>query len=174
MNGCAMVPEQFDGMAARSASQVALTLPNGPETAQAEVVSGNFFQVLGLMPRLGRLLAPSDDRVKDSNPVAVLSYGFWMRHYNGSADALNQKLLLNGYPFTVVGVTQEGFNGLLVGDAAAVFIPISMKAEATPGWTGSTDPLMRWLNVIGRVRAGNSRNAASCRPTTRMDRSVGR
>ncbi|HEX4230888.1 MAG TPA: ABC transporter permease [Bryobacteraceae bacterium] len=150
----------IDGLAARSGSEVDLTLPNGADRAHAEVVSGNFFPVLGLRPALGRLLAPDDDRVKDGNPVAVLSYGFWMKHYNGSAAALNQKLLVNGYPFTVVGVVQDGFNGLLLGDAAAIFVPISMKAEVTPGWRETDDPKTRWINLLGRIRAGNARGAA--------------
>jgi putative ABC transport system permease protein len=97
----------FDGLAARSGTQVDLTLPNGPDRGHAEVVSGNFFQVVGLKSTLGRLLSPSDDLAKDGNPVAVLSYSFWMSHYNGSVTALNQKLLVNGYPFTVIGVVQD-------------------------------------------------------------------
>ncbi|MGC2658287.1 MAG: ABC transporter permease [Bryobacteraceae bacterium] len=150
----------FEGLAARSGASVDLTLANGPRRVRAEVVSGNFFQVLGLTAKLGRLLSPSDDQSKDGNPVAVLSYGFWMSHYSGSVAALNQKLLVNGYPFTIVGVVQNGFNGLLVGDAAAIFIPISMKAEVSPGWTVTPDPKMRWLNLAGRLASGTGEKAA--------------
>lgn len=153
--------KSFEGMAVRSGAQVDITGPNGPDRVHAEVVSGNFFQVLGLQPRLGRLLSSSDDQMKDANPVAVLSYGYWISHYSGSASALNRKLLINGYPFTIVGVVQSGFNGLLVGDAAALFVPVSMKAEVTPGWKGSADPQYRWLNVIGRIRPGITRSAAT-------------
>lgn len=150
----------FDGLASRSGAEVDLTVRNGASRAQAEVVSGNFFEVLGLKPRLGRLLAPNDDQVKDGNPVAVLSYSYWMSHYGGNASALNQKLLVNGYPFTIVGVVQDRFHGFLTGDPAALFIPISMKGEVTPGWTGSDDPTMRWINLVGRVHAGTTREAA--------------
>jgi predicted permease len=83
-----------------------------------------------------------------------------MSHYNGSAAALNEKLLVNGYPFTIVGVVQDGFNGLLLGNPTAIFVPISMKAEVTPGWTSREAPTERWINLVGSIRAGDTREAA--------------
>ena len=150
----------FEGLAARSSTPVQMIVEKAAERSRAEIVSGNFFETLGVRPRLGRLLTSSDDSVRGGNPVAVLSYEFWMRRFGGSEAVLNRSILLNKQPFTVVGVAPEGFRGVIAGDSRDVFVPISMMAALTPGWNGYDRPDMQWLTLLGRLAPRVSRDAA--------------
>lgn len=150
----------FQGVVARSRNTVQIGLEGGAERGIAEVVSGNFFEVLGLRPQLGRLLGSADDTVRGGNPVAVVSYEFWVRKLGASPAVLNQKITLNGQSFTVVGVTPAEFHGVLSGERPDLFVPISMKGALVPGWNYWDSPTMQWLNVIGRLRPGIARSQA--------------
>jgi predicted permease len=150
----------FSGLAARSSAAVQIGVEGSAERARAEVVSGNFFDVLGVRPSLGRLLSPADDSTRGGNPVAVLSFDFWTRHFGASPTALGQKILVNGISFTIAGVTPEDFRGVLSGSSPAVFVPISMKAALTPGWNGYDRPREQWLTLLGRLAPGVSRAQA--------------
>src|SRR5258705_12690043 len=99
----------FDGLIARAPFTASIASKAQSERARGELVSGNYFEVLGVRPALGRLLTNEDARVRGSSPVAVLSYGYWMRAFGGTPDLLNQSLTVNGEPLTIVGVTQAGF-----------------------------------------------------------------
>ena len=68
--------------------------------------------------------------------VAVLSFPYWIEHFGGSADALNRKISINGHPFLIIGVAPRSFNGFLTGGNAAIYVPIAMKREISPGWDG--------------------------------------
>jgi predicted permease len=117
-------------------------------------VSGNYFEVLGVRPALGRVFTAADDRTPGAHPVAVLSYGYWMRRFGGSSSVLNQTLVVNGHPLTIVGVSAPGFNGLQVGSNADVMVPIMMKAQMTPTWNDLDNRQSRWLTVMGRLAPG--------------------
>src|SRR5579872_59645 len=93
------------------------------EKETGRLVSGNYFQLLGLTPAAGRLLSDSDDTVRNANPVAVLSYGYWQRKFALSPSVIGQSIRLNGYPFTIVGVAPAGFQGDVVGEQMALFVP---------------------------------------------------
>ena len=148
------------GLAARSSSPLQMTIDGATERTRAELVSGNFFSVLGLTPRLGRLFTGADDSIRGGNPVAVLAYDFWMRRFAGSTAVLNRTILLNREPFTVVGVAPEGFRGILAGVDRDLFVPVSMMAALNPGWVGFDDPRTQWLTVVGRLAPGASRERA--------------
>ena len=150
----------LDGLAARSSSPLQMMIDGAAERTRAELVSGNFFTVLGLTPRLGRLFTPADDSVRGGNPVAVLTYDFWMRRFAASTAVLNRTILLNGQPFTIVGVAPEGFRGILAGVDRDLFVPVSMMAALTPGWKGFDEPGTQWLTLIGRLAPGISRESA--------------
>src|SRR6266567_4647810 len=107
----------FQGVAARSSTAVQMMVDGVAERGHAEIVSGNFFDVLGIRARNGRLMSPSDDSVRGGNPVVVLSHEFWQRRFGGSAFVLNRTIQLNGLPFAVIGVSPEGFRGVLAGDS---------------------------------------------------------
>ena len=150
----------FDGVIARA--QVPLSVASGgvAERASGDVVSGNFFSVLGVSPALGRVLVPEDDRVPGASPVAVLSYGYWQTRFGGDANVVGRKISVNAYPFTVVGVAAPGFAGLLKGQNVDVFVPIAMKRELTPEWNGLVERDIMWLNVFARLKPGISREQA--------------
>ncbi len=147
----------FDGVIARAHVPLSVASSGSAERARGDVVSGNFFPVLGVGPALGRVLDPEDDRVPGASPVAVLSYGYWQSRFGSDPDVVGRKISLNSYPFTVVGVAAQGFAGLLKGHNVDVFVPIAMKRELTPGWNGLVERDIMWLNIFARLKPGFSR-----------------
>ena len=133
---------------------------NQPELVDAELVSGNYFDVLGVQPALGRLLVASDDVVVDANPVAVLSFSYWQRRFGSDPAVVNQSILINGRPFTVLGVAPPGFHSVVMGDTPNLFVPMTMKAEIMPGVTDLLDITSRWLNIVGKLKPGLTREQA--------------
>ena len=127
-----------------------------PERAVSELVSGNFFQVLGARAAIGRVFTPGDETVPAANPVTVLSYAYWQRHFGGDAAILNQAVEINAAPLTVVGVAQPGFSGVQLGWAPDLYIPITMKPQMTPNWNGLDSPTDYFLAVLGRLAPGMS------------------
>ncbi len=150
----------FDGLVAFASAQIGFTWKNRSELLPAEMVSGNYFSVLGVSSALGRVLLPSDDTLKDGNPVAVLSYKYWSAHLGGDPNILNKNVDINGSPFTVVGITAKDFSSALWGTTPDVFVSMSMKHEITPAWDDLEDRRAQWLNIIGRLKPGESRITA--------------
>jgi predicted permease len=146
----------FEGVIARSSAAVAFSYGGQTERARAEVVSGNFFEGLGVRAALGRVFTPDDDRVPGGHPVIVLSHGYWKRRFGGSPALLNQKVNVNGHPMVVIGVAPPGFHGVLGGDTPDLLVPIMMKRETTPNWDGFDDRQYRWLSIFARLRPGVS------------------
>ncbi len=146
----------FDGMLARTPAQVGIQYHNDSKLGMAELVSGNYFQVLGLTPAVGRLIMPSDDEVQERDPIAVLSYEYWVRRFGSDRGVLNSTISINGHPFTIVGVAPPGFKSVVVGDSPDLFVPMMMKAEVTPGWNDLDKHRSRWLNIIARLKPGES------------------
>jgi len=133
---------------------------NQPELVATELVSGNYFDVLGVQPALGRLLLASDDTQPNANPVAVLSFNYWRRRFDADPMVLNQTILVNGHPFTVVGVAQPGFHSVVMGDTPDLFVPMMMRSEVMPGSDDLEDRRSSWLNIIARLKPGISREQA--------------
>jgi predicted permease len=147
----------FDGVVARAHVPLSVASGGVAERAGGDVVSGNYFSVLGVGPALGRVLSPEDDRVPGASPVAVLSYGYWQSRFGGDPGVVGRKISLNAYPFTIVGVAARGFAGLLKGQNVDVFVPIAMKRELTPEWNGLVERDIMWLNIFARLKPGISR-----------------
>jgi predicted permease len=119
----------------------------------AQLVSGNYFELLGVRAHLGRVILPDDDRAPGASPVAVVSHGFWQARLGGDPGVVGRTVRLNGFPFTVVGVATEGFTGHFVGFAMDVWVPLSMAAQAAPDETlDGRDS--SWLELIGRLGPG--------------------
>lgn len=150
----------LDGLIATDSAQVGVQWHNQPELVSAELVSGNYFDVLGVQPAAGRLLVAGDETVPHANPVAVLSFNYWQRRFGADSRIVNQNILINGSPFTVLGVARQGFKSAVLGDTPGVFVPMTMKAEVMPGWDDLMDRRSRWLNIIARLRPGMSREQA--------------
>ncbi len=118
------------------------------------MVSGNYFTLLGVEPAAGRLFSDADDTAENANPVVVLGYDYWQRRFALSPSMIGSEIRLNGYPFTVIGVARQGFEGDVVGEQMAVFVPLSMQPEIIRGrhWRNSEN--VSWLSLIGRLKTG--------------------
>ena len=150
----------FTGIGARSQSSVSLSYKNNAIPAYADTVSGNYFELLGVRAALGRVFREDDDRVPGGRAVAVLSYTAWVSQFGGEASVLNQKVLVNGYPFTVVGVAQKGFVSEKPGDAPDVFVPITMRKQITPDWDGFDNRKDYWVTMFARLKPGVTKEQA--------------
>ena len=138
---------------------LSLAGPSGGEAVQAAVVSGSFFGVLETRPALGRLLTPNDDQPSVSTVPVVISHRFWQRRFGGDSSILGRKVLLNGSPFTVIGVGAEGFRGPFV-FAPDMWITIRawVQLNATPDLPSSRRSV--WLTGIARLAANQSLDQA--------------
>jgi putative ABC transport system permease protein len=150
----------FAGLAAKANFPVSLASRGQTERAEAELVSGNYFDVLGVHPSIGRALQSEDSTAEGSNPVIMLGYGYWKHRFGGDTRILNESVLINDQAMTVVGVVQPEFNGIQLGQVPDVFIPITMKHAITPSWNGLSDHKDYWVKLIGRLKPGMSREQA--------------
>lgn len=153
----------FQSVLATDKTYVGVSWHNQAEAEDAEVVSGNYFQVLGLKAAQGRLLTPPDDTVKNGNPVVVLSYDYWKTRFAASRDVIGQSVLINGHAFTILGVAPQNFHSAIGGFRPGVFLPISMSEAAMP-WMARRDNLNNhqslWLTLVARLKPGVSRAQA--------------
>jgi putative ABC transport system permease protein len=147
----------FSGVLAEFTIPLHVTLGAQTEKVDGVLVSGTFFDVLGLRPAAGRLLTLDDDRTPGGHPVAVLSHGFWTRRFAADPKIVGQGLLVNGQHMTVVGIAPPGFHGVEVGESLDVFVPLMMQPQVIPTWTrGLNDWRVRWLTVMARLKPGVS------------------
>jgi predicted permease len=151
----------FSGMLARYAFSASIASAGQTEYGHAELVSGNYFDVLGVRPAVGRLFTEDDDRVQGQQPVAVLSYAYWQRRFGGDPSVLNKTLLVNNTPLTIVGVSRAGFRGVQIGQSPDVFVPAMMKGRMTPERNGLDDWNDYWASIIARRKPGVSMEAAT-------------
>jgi putative ABC transport system permease protein len=131
-------------------------LGQGGEARYADtlMVSGEFFNVLGTQPSVGRLISPTDDYRGCGAQGVVLSYGFWQREFGGRPTVVGSKLTLNGHPFQMIGVTAPGFFGLDVGQNFDVAIPICSEAVFSSKGSLMDSPASWWIATIGRLKPG--------------------
>jgi predicted permease len=134
---------------------VALGGGTGAERVFAIVVSGNYFQVLGVTPQLGRLLAPDDDKAPGGSFVIVLSDRLWRRRFDADPAIAGKSVVLNGAPFTIVGVAPPGFRGTSI-MSPDLWAPLTMAPEIQPRMTPSlfTSRGAVWMLMGGRLAAG--------------------
>src|SRR6266404_3576922 len=148
--------QAFSGLLARFAIPVTIASQGQTERGGGELVSGNYFEVLGVRPALGRLITLDDDKVPGAQPVVVLSHAYWTRRFGKNPAILNQTILVNNTALTVVGVAQAGFTGIQVGQSADVFVPLMMKAQMTPERNGLEEWDNYWLAILARRKPGLS------------------
>src|SRR6266852_6001344 len=125
-----------------------------PERVRGAVVSGNYFEVLGVKALIGRTFAPEEDRTPNSHPVAVIGYGLWQRRFGSDPHAIGQKITLNEHDFTIIGVTPADFGSPFAGNAIDVWTPVMMKDYVARPHFSLTDRGSRWLMVMGRLKPG--------------------
>src|SRR5436305_10912412 len=152
----------FQGMFCFRDVEMSLGFGGRTERVAGEVVSGNYFPVLGVNAALGRLFTAKDDLYQGGHPVAVLSYDFWRNRFAGNPGILGQKLLVNGFPFTVVGVSPPEFSGTDPSYAPQVRVPVTMAAKLGR-YMDLNDRRSRWVTVFGRLKPGVTLKEAKAR-----------
>jgi len=146
----------FSGVAAHTSAPMSLTGEEEPQIVWGQVVSQDYFQVLGVRAALGRTFGPGEGNPEDPRPVVVLSHGTWRGSFGGDPDILGSTIRINDYPFTVIGVAPQGFKGLFSLIEPALWAPISTVYQAlpyTPNVPSRFDP---WLQLVARRRPGLS------------------
>jgi predicted permease len=150
----------FSGLIAERTDAVTLTIDGVAQRAVASMVSGNYFDVLGVRRLKGRLLTEADDRVRSGHPVVVLSYGFWVDRLGMQPDIVGRDVRIRGYPFTVVGIAEKRFNGLEVGGAIDLFVPSMMLPEVVV-YRQALDARTSYIfQIYGRLSPGVTRQQA--------------
>jgi predicted permease len=150
----------FDGVIARYEFPASIANHGQTDRSSGELVTGNYFDVLGVRPALGRLLTSADDDIPGAHPVLILSHGYWMQHFGGDAGVLNHTILVDNTEMTIVGVTQAGFTGVQVGQTPDIFAPMTMKGQMTPVRNGLEDWNDSFLAVFARLKPGVSMERA--------------
>ena len=131
----------FSGVIARAGTQMNVSYGDQTERVSGELVSGNFFDMLGVRPWAGRLFTQEDDRNPGAHPLAVLSYGFWDRRFAKDPNVIGKTILVNEYPLTVIGVTPPSFYGVNLSNNPDVRVPMMMTTVFNPR---PADRLKRW------------------------------
>lgn len=139
-------------------SMLPMTVSAGAQAVSGlgNVVSGNYFDVLGVRPALGRFFQGDEIRVRDTYPVVVLSYEFWQRQFAGDSAAVGKHILLNGTTFTVIGVTPRHFTGLYPVLRTDAWVPLMMQREVRGGGERLMSAGTAWLEMFGRMAPGVS------------------
>jgi predicted permease len=156
--------EVFQGMFASESnpSRLNVRVGNGPvEEARGKLVTGGYFDVLGVRPALGRTFTAGEDTSPGRDPVAILSYDYWSSRFGLDASVIGRAIQVNRIAFTIVGVAPPGFHGEIVGESPALYIPMMMEPQLKPGrfWLRDDPKLaekVMWLHVGGRLKAGVS------------------
>ncbi len=134
-----------------------VSIDSQTERLQAEMVSGNYFTMLGVRPAVGRVFnSEEDDRTYQGHPVVVLSHDYWVTRFSRDPSVVGRKILVNDYPMTIVGVSAAGFSGLDPAQAPQIRVPVQMKPVMVPdwGWLHMDDRRARWVQVFARLKPG--------------------
>jgi predicted permease len=136
-----------------------VNIDNRTERVNAEIVSGNYFTMLGVKPAAGRLFSSSeDDQVFMGHPVVVLSHAYWTSRFAGDRAIVGKKILVNDYPMKIVGVSAPGFAGLDPTKSPEIRVPIQMERAMLPDfeWLHPDDRRSRWVQVFARLKPGQT------------------
>ena len=131
-----------------------LSVGDRAERAPGSMVSANYFEALGVHPILGRGFAPGEDTGRNAHPVTVVSYQTWQDRFHGDPQVIGKTQLLNGLPFTIVGVAPDGFYGTFVGYAFQFWVPASMQPQFSAGAYRLEDRGGRWIEGFVRLKRG--------------------
>ena len=146
--------EVLSGVIARGGAQMNVSYADQNERVRGELVSGNFFQVLGVRPWAGRLFTQDDDVNPGAHPVAVLSYAFWTRRFAKDPSIVGKTILINDHAITVIGVSPPGFFGLNLSSDPDVRVPLMMTTVFNPlPATRLTSRRHQWLSLMARRKS---------------------
>lgn len=153
----------FDGLAAWGGISASINSNDQTDLVVGAIVSGNFFDLIGVRATLGRALTSEDDRTPGAHPVVVISHGLWQRRFGGNAGVVGQQISLNGQSFTIIGVLPDDYRSAIPSRADDFYVPMMMQAVMRPpraGYSGEMNPDLlkvrrnRWLSLIGRLKPG--------------------
>jgi predicted permease len=154
-----------DGLSAWGGITASLNSNDQTDLVVGAIVTGNYFEVLGVNAALGRMISRADDQTPGAHPVTVISDGLWKRRFGADPNIVGKQLLLNGYSFTIIGVAPEAFSGAQLGNVRDLYVPMMMQATMRPpraGYSGEMNPDLlnvrrnRWLFSVGRLKPGVS------------------
>ena len=152
----------FENVAAWNFSELSLASGGSSERLIGMMVSANFFQTYGTQPILGRAFIPGEeDEGPGAHAVAVLGYAFWHSRFGGDPAVIGRSVNLNGHPFEIVGVASADFKGPVTFADAPIYVPIMMQREIDPGANSLESRTNNSMNVIGRLREGETVERAS-------------
>jgi predicted permease len=145
----------FSGMFCTFPTAVSVTTGGHTDLVGADLVSGNYFPVLGVGAAVGRVFTASDDLIQGAHPLAVLSYGYWRARFGADPSIVGKQISVNGRVLTIIGVSQAGFDGVEPGRAPQIRIPITMK-DSLPrtDFPRLSNERFRWTEVFGRLKPG--------------------
>src|SRR5262245_45753127 len=146
--------QTLQALATHGLTDASVGLGDGAEDTAGEVVTGNYFNLLGVNAALGRALSPEDDLTPGAHPVVVISHAFWQRRLGADRNAVGRKLYINGHPFTVVGIMPEGFKGTYQAFSADFWAPMMMQAQVRPRGLSLDDRGWSWLRGTARLKPG--------------------
>ncbi len=149
----------FEELAAYTVGFVGLSADQRPERVVVSYVTSNFFSMLGVPPAFGRLLQPGEATLPGADPIVVLGHSYWKKRFNGDAGVVGRRVILNGRPFTVVGVVPRTFQGIYALVEFDAYLPLTMQ-PAADYQTMATRRDEHTLHVIGRLKHGVTRAGA--------------
>jgi predicted permease len=173
--------DAFEGLAAHALARGIFSRDGKSELVMGEVVTANYFDVLGIQPRFGRTFLPEEDEVEGAHPVVVISHGLWQRRMGGDPAVVGKTLRISGVEYSVIGIAPEGFSGAIPGLKPEFWAPTAMvqklrfsgiQAES-PSPTGTTRREKRgtrWLFVKGRLAPGRRLEEARAQTATVLAR----
>jgi putative ABC transport system permease protein len=153
----------FTGLTCISGGPLTLSGGAEPKQIQGQLVSANYFDVLGVQPSVGRFFLPDEDKKPGGNNVVVLSYGLWSNKFGSDESLVGKTIILNATPYTVIGVAPRGFKGTFTfSSAELVWTPVSMYTQALSGFLKDNFNDRRFLGtlIFGRLRSGVSLSQA--------------
>src|SRR5262245_51311240 len=153
----------FAGMAMYDGVSFHLSVGQEAERIEGAMVTGDYFETLGVKAALGRLIALDDARIEGASPVVALSHNIWRNRFGGDSLIVGKTINLNGFGYTVIGVASEGFAGTVIGEKADLWVPFTMWRQVEPrmvsdsvywktDWFGERDAA--WMNAFGRLKPG--------------------
>lgn len=150
----------FERLAAHRTFSANIAVDGLTISGEGSLVSGGYFETLGMRPALGRLLGPGDDERVGEHPVAVLSHRYWANDLGSDPSVLNRTIVVNGTPLTIVGVAAPGFTGTTFGSTPRLFVPLTMTHLMIPGWDRYESRISYILYVFGRLEPGGTMEQA--------------
>jgi predicted permease len=150
----------FDGVFCRHPAVSYVSAGDRPEPLPVEIVSGSYFDVLGIRPEMGRFIAKSDDAAPEASPVVVISYDYWKSKLGRAPDVVGRKLLINRHPMTLIGVAPAAFRGVDPAESPVLWVPAMMNRQANLESIPLDSRRAQWMHVFGRLKPGVSAEQA--------------